>query len=109
MRDEEHIEKAFVFGGMPARNGVTTAILMQYGFTGVTDAFSGEHNFFQAFGPDCKPELLLEGLGKHYHWIVNEKAENFIGIKGFRGYAFGGGYFMECFYIGHADTVRIRT
>jgi 2-methylcitrate dehydratase PrpD len=27
VRDEEHVEKAFVFGGMPARNGVTAAIL----------------------------------------------------------------------------------
>jgi 2-methylcitrate dehydratase PrpD len=35
MRDEEHMEKAFVFGGAPARNGVTSTILMQSGFTGV--------------------------------------------------------------------------
>jgi hypothetical protein len=41
--------------------------------------------------------------------MVNEKCENYIGIKGFKGLAFGGGYFMECFYIGHADSVRIRT
>ena len=30
-RDTEHIEKAFVFGGMPARNGVTAALLVQAG------------------------------------------------------------------------------
>ncbi|MDI7261576.1 MAG: MmgE/PrpD family protein [Thermodesulfobacteriota bacterium] len=65
-RDEEHIEKAFVFGGMPARNGVTAAILIQAGFTGVYDPFSGEHNFFEAFSPYPSPERLIEGLGSHY-------------------------------------------
>jgi len=66
LRDEEHIEKAFVFGGMPARNGVSSAILVQSGFTGVWDPFSGERNFFEAFSPDPRPERLIEGLGSHY-------------------------------------------
>jgi 2-methylcitrate dehydratase PrpD len=66
MRDEEHIEKAFVFGGMPARNGVNSAVLVQSGFTGIEDPFSGELNFFEAFEPDVKPELLIEGLGKRF-------------------------------------------
>ena len=30
-RDTDHIEKAFVFGGMPARNGVTAALLVKAG------------------------------------------------------------------------------
>jgi len=29
--DTDHIEKAFVFAGMPARNGVTAALLVQIG------------------------------------------------------------------------------
>ena len=66
VRDEEHIEKAFIFGGMTARNGVMTASLIQSGFTGVRDPFSGEHNFFEAFSPHSRPELLSEGLGRHY-------------------------------------------
>jgi 2-methylcitrate dehydratase PrpD len=66
MKDEEHIEKAFVFGGAPARNGVTSTILMQSGFTGVSDPFSGEHNFFKASAPETRPELLAEGLGERY-------------------------------------------
>ncbi|MHB9099247.1 MAG: MmgE/PrpD family protein, partial [Syntrophales bacterium] len=41
VRDTDHVEKAFVFAGMGARNGVTSAILVQSGFTGVADAFSG--------------------------------------------------------------------
>ncbi len=66
LRDDEHIEKAFVLGGMPARNGVTAAILIQSGFTGVSDPFSGEGNFFDAFSPYSRPQLLAEGLGSHY-------------------------------------------
>src|SRR5262245_32723749 len=34
-RDTEHMEKAFVFGAMTARNGVTAALLIHSGWTGV--------------------------------------------------------------------------
>lgn len=70
MRDEEHIEKAFVFGGMPARNGVTSTILIQTGFTGIEDPFSGEYNFFESFAPQIRPQLLAEGLGKHFEIML---------------------------------------
>ena len=53
VRDPEHIEKAFDFGGMPARNGVTAATMVAHGFTGVDDVFSGERNFFEAYAPDA--------------------------------------------------------
>lgn len=69
VRDDEHVEKAFVFSGMPARNGVMAAILIQSGFTGVSDPFSGERNFFETFSPHPRPELLAEGLGSHYEII----------------------------------------
>lgn len=65
-RDDVHIEKAFIFGGMPARNGVTAAVLVESGFTGVWDPFSGEDNFFQAFAARPRPELLTQGLGSRY-------------------------------------------
>jgi 2-methylcitrate dehydratase PrpD len=66
MRDEEHIEKAFDFGGMPARNGVYAALMVAHGFSGVEDALSGERSFFVAYGRAPKPELLVEGLGEDY-------------------------------------------
>ncbi|MFC2001944.1 MmgE/PrpD family protein [Chloroflexota bacterium] len=67
VRDNDHIEKAFVFGGMPARNGVTAATLIQSGFTGVLDPFSGERNIFEVFSsPRLSPQLLTEELGSHY-------------------------------------------
>lgn len=65
-RDTEHVEKAFDFGGMPARTGVTAALLVAAGGTGVDDVFSGTDNFFEAFGPMNSPELLVEKLGERY-------------------------------------------
>ena len=66
MRDEEHIEKAFDFGGMPARNGVYAATMVAQGFSGVEDVFSGERSFYVAYGRDPKPEVLVRGLGEDF-------------------------------------------
>jgi 2-methylcitrate dehydratase PrpD len=66
MRDEEHIEKAFDFGGMPARNGVAAATMVAHGFTGVEDALSGERSFFVAYGRKPEPEKLVAGLGETF-------------------------------------------
>src|SRR5262245_17239032 len=38
-RDSDHIEKAFVFGGMTARNGVASALLVRSGWNGIDDIF----------------------------------------------------------------------
>ena len=65
-RDTEHIEKAFVFAGMPARNGVTAALLVQLGGTGVTDVLSGPDNFLQAFAMTNDPAQLVDKLGERY-------------------------------------------
>ena len=76
MRDEEHIEKAFDFGGMPARNGVASAAMVAAGFTAVEDVFSGERNFFIAYdegrriGRAPEPQRLTQGLGATYE-IMN--------------------------------------
>jgi len=65
VRDPEHVEKAFDFGGMPARNGVAAATMVAAGMTGVDDVFSGERNFIDAYrGP--YPERLAEGLGQRF-------------------------------------------
>jgi 2-methylcitrate dehydratase PrpD len=66
MRDEEHIEKAFDFGGMPARNGVAAAAMVAHGFTGLEDVLSGERNFFVAYGRSPDPEELVRELGERY-------------------------------------------
>ena len=46
-RDTDHIQKAFHFGGMTARSGVTSALVVQAGWTGVEDILSGKDNFFK--------------------------------------------------------------
>jgi len=65
-RDTDHIEKAFVFAGMPARNGVTSALLVKSGWNGVDDIFSGPDNFFAAYAPKAQPERLVDKLGERY-------------------------------------------
>src|SRR5204862_184253 len=65
-RDVDHIEKAFDFGGMAARNGVTAALLVQAGGTGVDDILSGADNFFQGFVPKNNPRMVVEELGTRF-------------------------------------------
>jgi 2-methylcitrate dehydratase PrpD len=65
-RDTDHIEKAFVFAGMPARNGVNSAFLVRSGWNGVDDIFSGADNFFAAYAPKAQPDRLVEKLGERY-------------------------------------------
>ncbi len=66
VRDADHIEKAFDFGGMPARNGVCAATMVAASFTGVDDVFSGERNFFQAYAAEPDPGKLADGLGQRF-------------------------------------------
>ena len=65
-RDTEHIEKAFVFAGMPARSGATAALLVHAGWTGVDDILSGTDNFLLAYSPEADPAGLVEKLGTRY-------------------------------------------
>jgi len=71
-RDTEHVEKAFDFGGMPARNGVTAASMVAHGFTAVDDVFAGDRNFFVAYDESARtgvkpaPEKLVHELGSTY-------------------------------------------
>jgi 2-methylcitrate dehydratase PrpD len=65
-RDTDHIEKAFVFGGMTARNGIASALLVHSGWNGVDDIFSGADNFFQAYAPKARPGELIDKLGERY-------------------------------------------
>src|SRR5712691_3701258 len=68
-RDSDHIEKAFVFGGMPARSGVTAALLVGAGWTGIDDILSGPDNFLLANAPAADPARLAEALGERYEVV----------------------------------------
>jgi 2-methylcitrate dehydratase PrpD len=65
-RDTDHIEKGFVFGGSTARNGVTAALVVQLGWTAVTDVMSGPDNFVVSYDPKADPAKMVEGLGERY-------------------------------------------
>ena len=72
LRDEEHVEKAFVYGGMPARNGMTAAAFSEMGFTGVNDPFVGRPNYLFFFTKDVsKPAVLIHGLGTRFEIMDN--------------------------------------
>jgi 2-methylcitrate dehydratase PrpD len=68
-RDTDHIEKAFVFGGMPARSGITAAWLVRAGWTGIDDVLSGADNFLLANAPDADARRLVEALGERYEIV----------------------------------------
>jgi 2-methylcitrate dehydratase PrpD len=68
-RDTDHIEKGFAFGGMPARGGVTSALLVHSGWTGVDDILSGEDNFLLANAPHGDPAALIHQLGERYEIV----------------------------------------
>jgi len=64
--DIEHIEKGFLFGAMGARNGVTAALLVRSGWTGMNDVLAGPQNFVKSYAPKADPAKLAEDLGKRY-------------------------------------------
>jgi 2-methylcitrate dehydratase PrpD len=66
-RDTEHVEKGFVFGGMPARNGVMAALVVHAGWSGVNDVLSGQENFVASYAPKADPAGLINQLGERYH------------------------------------------
>lgn len=64
--DLEHIEKGFLFGAMGARNGVTAALLVRSGWTGMNDVLAGPQNFVKSYAPKADPAKLAEDLGNRY-------------------------------------------
>lgn len=67
VNDEEHIEKAFDFAGMGARNGVMAVTMVEAGMTGTPNVLDGAHNLFIAESTQPKPEAMLEGLGTRFY------------------------------------------
>ena len=67
VNDEQHIEKAFDFAGMGARNGVQAVTMVEAGMTGTPNVLDGAHNLLIAESTQPKPEALLEGLGSRFY------------------------------------------
>jgi 2-methylcitrate dehydratase PrpD len=79
-RDTEHIEKAFIFGGMTARNGVTAATLVQSGYTGVLDVFDGQGNFLIAYSEAPKAQELVAELGSRFEVMLTNIKKYCVGF-----------------------------
>jgi 2-methylcitrate dehydratase PrpD len=75
-QDTEHVEKAFDFSGMGARNGVTAATMVQAGFSGVRDVFDCEHNVLEALSSQPHPEELVAALGNRF-WIAETSIKTY--------------------------------
>jgi 2-methylcitrate dehydratase PrpD len=65
-RDTDHIEKAFLFGAMGARNGVNSALVVHAGWTGVDDVLSGPNNFVESYNPKADAAGMIDQLGEVY-------------------------------------------
>jgi 2-methylcitrate dehydratase PrpD len=52
---------------MGARNGVSAALMVQVGFTGVEDVLDGEHNMIDALSTEPKPEEMVADLGRRFY------------------------------------------
>jgi 2-methylcitrate dehydratase PrpD len=66
LRDPHHVEKAFVFAGMPAHHGVLAATLVEAGLSGVEDVFAGSPNWLEIVEPNPAPEWLAWQLGTEF-------------------------------------------
>lgn len=66
VKDKDHIEKAFDFAGMGARNGVQAVTMVQAGLTGVNDVLDGTHNLLIALSAKPQPQEMIAGLGSRF-------------------------------------------
>jgi 2-methylcitrate dehydratase PrpD len=65
-RDPYHVEKAFDFAAMPARNGALSALMVAAGLTGTEDPLAGRHNLFAAFATRPDRAALVDALGERF-------------------------------------------
>ena len=65
-RDPDHVEKAFDFGGMGARDGVYAALMAASGFTAPPRPVTGERGYLDAFAVRRDERALVDGLGTDF-------------------------------------------
>lgn len=58
--DRDHVQKAYVFGAMGAKNAIVSAQLCSAGWTGAADVIECERGFLQAYGTDAPRRSLRE-------------------------------------------------
>jgi 2-methylcitrate dehydratase PrpD len=82
-RDEAHIEKAFDFAGMAARNGVMSATMVASGMPGVDDALTGVNGLFQVNAPPGHDwSAVWQDLGTRWEVIESSIKKWSVGSPG---------------------------
>lgn len=66
IRDPDHVQKAFIFGGRPAQAGVMCAIMAASGMTGATEPVEGTPGLLAAFPLTADATPLTDGLGTRF-------------------------------------------
>lgn len=66
IRDPDHIQKAFIFGGMPAQGGVQAALLAAHGVTGAPQALEGVPGLFAGFFEEADARKAIAELGERF-------------------------------------------
>lgn len=82
MRDAAHIEKAFVFAGMPAQHGVLAATLVEAGWPGVQDALEVSPSWLEAVCDNPAPEWLDRELGLQFEVMSGTIKKYCVGSPG---------------------------
>jgi 2-methylcitrate dehydratase PrpD len=86
-RDPDHVEKAFVFGGMPAQHGVLAASFAAAGFRGSPFAIEDSPGLLSAFPENAQASLATEELGTRFEvmrtsikkWSVGSPIQSALG------------------------------
>ena len=81
-RDLEHIEKSYVMGGWPSFGAFLALSIVEAGWTGVNDVFSGDPNFFDVVGADPEPERMVEELGTRFEIVRTHIKRHAVGSPG---------------------------
>lgn len=66
IRDLDHVQKAFIFGGRPAQAGIMAATMAEAGITGAPEPIEGTPGLLAAFPLESNPAPLTDGLGARF-------------------------------------------
>jgi 2-methylcitrate dehydratase PrpD len=66
-RENEHMFKSYMRGGVGSRNGVQAALMAKVGYDGPRDVFDGDMGFFRSrLGIQEPGPEFMQGLGEDY-------------------------------------------
>lgn len=82
MRDAAHIEKAFVFAGMPVQHGILAATLVAAGWPGVQNALEVSPSWLEAVCETPAPEWLDRELGLQFEVMSGTIKKYCVGSPG---------------------------